>query len=61
MLPDISHSIGPYIIPIGAVAAGKSPMDAEAGFEMLKKMAAQQPNWGLPADVDPLEGWIVGA
>jgi len=23
--------------------------------------AAQQPNWGLPAGVDPLEGWIVGA
>jgi hypothetical protein len=21
----------------------------------------QQPNWGLPAGVDPLEGWIVGA
>ena len=23
VLPDISHSIGPYIIPIGAIAAGK--------------------------------------
>ena len=23
--------------------------------------AAQQPNWGLPAGVDPLEGWIVSA
>ena len=23
--------------------------------------AAEQPNWGLPADVDPLEGWIIGA
>ena len=21
--------------------------------------ASQQPNWGLPADVDPLEGWIL--
>ena len=40
VLPDISHSIGPYIIPIGAIAAGKPPTDAEAGFEMLKKMVA---------------------
>jgi hypothetical protein len=23
--------------------------------------ATQQPDWGLPADVDPLEGWIVSA
>ena len=23
--------------------------------------AVQQPGWGLPADVDPLEGWIVSA
>jgi hypothetical protein len=23
--------------------------------------AQRQPNWGLPADVDPLEGWIVSA
>ena len=23
--------------------------------------AAGRPNWGLPADVDPLEGWIIGA
>jgi len=23
--------------------------------------AAQRPGWGLPADVDPLEGWIVSA
>ena len=23
--------------------------------------AAGQTNWGLPADVDPLEGWIIGA
>lgn len=23
--------------------------------------AAARPNWGLPAEIDPLEGWIVGA
>jgi putative spermidine/putrescine transport system substrate-binding protein len=50
VLPDISHSIGPYIISIGALAAGKSPMDAEAGFEMLKKMQAQQPIWAKDTD-----------
>jgi putative spermidine/putrescine transport system substrate-binding protein len=50
VLPDISHSIGPYIIPIGAIAAGKPPTDAEAGFEMLKKMVAQQPTWAKDTD-----------
>src|SRR5918994_2349208 len=50
VLPDISHSIGPYIVPIGALAAGKPPTDAEAGFEMLKKMVAQQPIWAKDTD-----------
>ena len=50
VLPDISHSIGPYIIPIGAIAAGKPPTDAETGFEMLKKMVAQQPTWAKDTD-----------
>ena len=50
VLPDISHSIGPYIIPIGALAAGKPPTDAEAGFDMLKKMVAQQPIWAKDTD-----------
>src|SRR5215211_7028921 len=50
VLPEISHSIGPYIIPIGAIAAGKGPMDAEAGFKMLKKMVAQEPIWAKDTD-----------
>lgn len=50
VLPEISHSIGPYIIPIGAIAAGKPPSDQEAGFEMLKKMVAQQPTWAKDTD-----------
>ena len=50
VLPEITHSIGPYIIPIGAVAAGKPPTDAEAGFEMLKKMVVQQPIWAKDTD-----------
>lgn len=50
VLPDINHSIGPYIIPIGAMAAGKPPTDAEAGFEMLKKMTEQQPIWAKDTD-----------
>lgn len=50
VLPDISHSIGPDIIPIGAVAAGKAPMDEEAGFEMLKRMTGQRPIWAKDTD-----------
>lgn len=50
VLPDISHSIGPYIIPIGAMAAGKSPKDVDAGFEMLKRMADLQPIWAKDTD-----------
>ena len=50
VLPEISHSIGPYIIPIGAVAAGKSPDDEEAGFGMLKKMADLKPIWAKDTD-----------
>jgi spermidine/putrescine-binding protein len=50
VLPEITHSIGPYIIPIGSIAAGKGPDDEAAGFEMLKKMAALQPIWAKDTD-----------
>ncbi len=50
VLPDISHSIGTYIIPIGALASGKDLKDETAGFEMLKKMAALQPIWAKDTD-----------
>lgn len=50
VLPEISHSIGSYIIPIGAVAAGKPPGDEEAGFAMLKKMADLRPIWAKDTD-----------
>ena len=50
VLPEISHSIGSYVIPIGAVAAGKSPEDEEAGFAMLKKMADLKPIWAKDTD-----------
>jgi len=50
VLPEITHSIGPYIVPIGSIAAGKGPNDAEAGFEMLKKMTSQQPIWAKDTD-----------
>ena len=50
VLPEISHSIGPYIIPIGALAAGKTPKDAEVGFEMLKRMADLKPIWTKDTD-----------
>ncbi len=50
VLPDVSHSIGTYIVPIGALATGKDPKDEAAGFEMLKKMAALQPIWAKDTD-----------
>src|SRR4051812_1740263 len=50
VLPEISHSIGSYIVPIGAVAQGKSPRDEEAGFEMLKKMTDLSPIWAKDTD-----------
>jgi putative spermidine/putrescine transport system substrate-binding protein len=50
VLPDISHSIGTYIIPIGALASGKDPKDETAGFEMLKKLVALQPIWAKDTD-----------
>jgi len=51
VLPEISHSIGTYIIPIGAMAAGKSPRDVETGFEMLKKMVDLKPIWARDTDI----------
>jgi spermidine/putrescine-binding protein len=50
VLPDISHSIGTYIIPIGALASGKGAKDETAGFEMLKKIVALQPIWAKDTD-----------
>jgi putative spermidine/putrescine transport system substrate-binding protein len=50
VLPQITHSIGPYIIPIGAMAAGKDPKDAQAGFDMLRKMVKLQPVWADDTD-----------
>lgn len=50
VLPEISHSIGPYIIPIGSIAAGKGPGDEAAGFEMLRKINALQPIWAKDTD-----------
>jgi spermidine/putrescine-binding protein len=50
VLPDVSHSIGLYIIPIGALAAGKSPKDGTAGFAMFENMAKLQPLFKLDTD-----------
>ncbi|WP_157813772.1 extracellular solute-binding protein [Sinorhizobium meliloti] len=50
VLPEITHSIGPYIIPIGAMAAGKDAKDAEAGFDMLTKLADLDPIWAKDTD-----------
>ena len=50
VLPEISHSIGSYIVPIGALAAGKPAGDTETGFAMLKKMADLRPIWAKDTD-----------
>jgi len=50
VLPSITHSIGPYIIPIGAMAAGKDSKDTTAGFDMLKKMVKLDPVWARDTD-----------
>jgi len=50
VLPEISHSIGPYIIPLGAMAAGKSPKDEAAGFEQLKRLTELKPIWVKDTD-----------
>jgi putative spermidine/putrescine transport system substrate-binding protein len=50
VLPDVSHSIGLYIIPIGAMAAGKSPKDGTAGLDMFEKMAKLQPLFKADTD-----------
>jgi len=43
VIPEVVHSMGLYIVAIGALAQGKSPKDAEVGFEMLKRMADLEP------------------
>jgi putative spermidine/putrescine transport system substrate-binding protein len=50
VLPEITHSIGPYMIPIGAMAAGKDAKDTEAGFDMLAKMNELEPIWAKDTD-----------
>jgi putative spermidine/putrescine transport system substrate-binding protein len=50
VVPEITHSIGHYIIPIGAMAAGKDPKDAETGFQMLQKLVALKPIWAKDTD-----------
>ncbi|MEO6271100.1 MAG: extracellular solute-binding protein [Lautropia sp.] len=50
VLPEISHSIGTYIVPIGAIADGKTPKDAEAGFAMFDKIVKLDPIFAKDTD-----------
>ena len=50
VLPEVSHSIGTYIVPIGAIADGKSPKDAEAGFSMFDRMVQMDPIFAKDTD-----------
>jgi putative spermidine/putrescine transport system substrate-binding protein len=43
VIPDVAHTIGLYPVVIGALAQGKPATDAEAGFDMLKKLADLRP------------------
>ncbi len=43
VIPEVVHSIGLYPVVAGAIAQGKSPKDADAGFEMLKRLADLRP------------------
>lgn len=43
VIPEVVHSIGLYPVVAGALAQGKSPRDADAGFEMLKRLADLRP------------------
>lgn len=50
VLPEISHSIGTYIIPVGALADGKPAGDAEAGFAMFQKLVKLEPIFAKDTD-----------
>ena len=50
VLPEVSHSLGLYIIPIGALAASRPVDDTEAGFRMLERMVALDPIWARDTD-----------
>ncbi|MBO1325089.1 extracellular solute-binding protein [Acetobacter sp. TBRC 12305] len=50
VLPEVSHSLGLYIVPIGALAAGRPVEDTEAGFKMLERMVALDPIWARDTD-----------
>ena len=50
VLPEISHSIGTYIVPIGAIADGKPTTDAAAGFDMFAKIVKHDPIFARDTD-----------
>lgn len=50
VIPEISHSIGNYIIPIGAMAVGQPPNDAEAGFEQFSELVELDPIFARDTD-----------
>ena len=50
VLPAMSHSIGPYIIPIGAIATGHDQNDEAAGFAQLQRMSDLNPIWARDTD-----------
>ena len=55
--------------PLAAVVVTNDALVADASGDTLDAVlcllqagwAASRPGWGLPAQVDPLEGWILSA
>lgn len=43
VIPDVSHSIGTYIVAIGAIADGKDPKDGDAGLDRFRDLMALDP------------------
>lgn len=43
VIPNVSHSIGTYIVAIGALADGRDPKDGDAGFDRFRDLMALDP------------------
>jgi Protein of unknown function (DUF429) len=69
MLTALELGRGAHGLRVAVSAAQHDTMAADAQGDFLDALlclvqaawASTQPGWGLPAEVDPLEGWIVSA
>ena len=69
LIDALEQGRGPLGLRIRLSAAQRDALADDASGDALDAVlclvqaawASQRPGWGLPADVDPLEGWIVSA